>query len=86
MYCVNTRGTACPNFVAAMNDLLIHFKSDLFNPTIPKNKLYYLLLKIQLDGMEKSLQNYIENPHYPHMKLLITEIRLEAKKSPLFPD
>ena len=86
MYCVNIHGTACPNFVATLYDLLLHFRHDLFNPITPKNKLYYLLLKIQLDGMEKSLQNYVENSLYPQMKFLIAEIRLEAKKSPLFPD
>ena len=86
MYCVNIHGTACPNFVATLYDLLLHFRHDLFNPITPKNKLYYLLLTIQLDGMEKSLQNYVENSLYPQMKFLIAEIRLEAKKSPLFPD
>ena len=86
MYCVNIHGTACPNYVAALYDLLLHFRNDLLNPIIPKNILYYLLLKIQLDGMEKSLQNYIENSLYPHMVFLIAEICLEARKSPLYPD
>ena len=72
-----------PNYITAVKTLLYHIKSDLFEPS-PKNDVYYILLSIQLHSIEKTMRRYSDNQQYPLIISLITDIKLEAQKSPLF--